>query len=61
MDLGAVQAALTAIREALEAVRSLKVQLSNIGSTSAAVSNGLDKLREAILAWISRAERELTS
>ena len=61
VDLGAVQAALTAIREALEAVRSLKVQLSNIGSTSAAVSNGLDKLREAILAWISRAERELTS
>jgi hypothetical protein len=61
VDLGAVQAALTAIREALEAVRSLKVQLSNIGSTSAAVSNGLDKLREAIVAWISRAERELTS
>jgi hypothetical protein len=60
VDLGEVQAALTAIREALEAVRSLKVQLSNIGSTSAAVSGGLDKLREAILAWISRAERELT-
>jgi len=59
VDLGEVQAALTAIREALEAVRSLKVQLSNIGSTSAAVSGGLDKLREAILAWISRAEREL--
>lgn len=60
VDLGEVQASLTAIREALEAVRSLKVQLSNIGSTSAAVSHGLDKLREAILAWISRAERELT-
>lgn len=59
VDLGEVQASLTAIREALEAVRSLKVQLSNIGSTSAAVSQGLDKLREAILAWISRAEREL--
>ena len=59
VDVGEVQAALTAIREALEAVRSLKVQLSNIGSTSAAVSGGLDKLREAILAWISRAEREL--
>ena len=60
VDLGEVQASLTAIREALEAVRSLKVQLSNIGSTSAAVSGGLDKLREAILAWIARAERELT-
>ena len=59
VDLGEVQAALTAIREALEVVRSLRVQLSNIGSSSDAVSKGLDKLREAILAWISRAEREI--
>ncbi|HYK96688.1 MAG TPA: hypothetical protein VE011_12625 [Candidatus Dormibacteraeota bacterium] len=59
VDLAEVTACLTAIREALENVRSLKVQLSNIGSTSAAVSSGLDKLREAVLAWISRAEREL--
>lgn len=61
VDLGEVQAALTAIREALEVVRSLKVQLTNIGSTSTAVSAGLDKLREAILAWITRAERELAA
>ncbi|MEO5703853.1 MAG: hypothetical protein ABIZ52_00225 [Candidatus Limnocylindrales bacterium] len=61
VDLGEVAASLTAIREALEAVRSLKVQLSNIGSTSTAVSQGLDKLRVAILAWISRAERELAA
>lgn len=59
VDLGEVQAALTAIREALEAIRSLKVQLTNIGTTSTAVSLGLDKLREAIIAWIARAEREL--
>jgi hypothetical protein len=59
VDLGEVQAALTSIREALEAIRSLKVQLSNIGSTSTAVSVGLDKLREAVLAWITRAEREM--
>ena len=59
VDLAEVRASLTAIREALEAVRSLKVQLSNIASSSAAVSQGLDKLREAVLAWISRAEREL--
>src|SRR6185369_7936323 len=51
VDLGEVTASLTALREALEAVRSLKVQLSHIGSTSDAVSQGLDKLREAILAW----------
>lgn len=61
VDLGEVQAALTAIREALEAIRSLKVQLSNIGTTSTAVSAGLDKLREAVLAWIGRAERELAN
>jgi len=59
VDLGEVQAALTAIREALEAIRSLKVQLTNIGTTSTAVSLGLDKLREAVLAWIGRAEREV--
>jgi hypothetical protein len=59
VDLGEVQASLTAIREALESIRGLKVQLTNIGSTSAGVSAALDKLRDAILAWISRAEREL--
>ena len=59
VNVGEVAAALTAIREALEAVRSLKVQLTNIGTSSDAVSKGLDKLREAVLAWIARAEREL--
>jgi hypothetical protein len=61
VDLTEVRAALTAIRECLEVVRGLKVQLTNIGATSAGVSTGLDKLREAILAWITRAERELTA
>jgi hypothetical protein len=59
VDLDEVQAALTAIRECLEVVRGLKVQLTNIGSSSESVSKALDKLREAILAWITRAEREL--
>jgi hypothetical protein len=59
VDVAEVQAALTAIRECLETVRGLKVQLTNIGSTSENVSKALDKLREAILAWIARAEREL--
>ena len=61
MDLGAVQASLTSIRECLETVRGLKVQLTTIGSTSENVSKALDKLREAILAWIARAERELAA
>ena len=60
VDLAEVQAALTAIRECLEVVRGLKVQLSNISTSTRGVSEGLDKLREAILAWIARAERELT-
>ena len=61
VDLGDVAASLTAIRECLESIRGLKVQLTNIGTASAGVSTALDKLREAILAWITRAERELAS
>ena len=61
VDLAEVQASLTAIREALEGIRSLKVQLTNISTTSVGVSAGLDKLREAVLAWIARAERELAA
>lgn len=61
VDLGEVQAALTGIRETLEVVRGLKVQLTNIGTSSENVSKALDKLREAVLAWILRAERELAS
>ncbi len=60
VDLTEVRAALTAIRECLEVVRGLKVQLTTIGTTSAGVSTGLDKLREAILAWITRAERDIS-
>jgi hypothetical protein len=59
VDLGEVQASLTAIREALESIRGLKVQLTNIGTTSAGVSAALDKLREAVLAWIARADRAI--
>jgi hypothetical protein len=59
VDIGEVRAALTGIRETLELVRGLKVQLTNIGTASENVSKALDKLREAVLAWIARAEREL--
>ena len=61
VNIAEVNAALTNIRECLDTVRGLKVQLTSIGTTSSAVSAGLDKLREAILAWISRAERELSA
>jgi hypothetical protein len=59
VDVAAVQESLEAIRQALDTVRGLKVQLTSIGSTSTNVSAALDKLREAILAWIGRAERDL--
>jgi hypothetical protein len=61
VDLGEVQKSLDAIRETLDAIRGLKVQLSTISTTSIGVSAGLDKLREAVLAWIARAERSLTA
>jgi hypothetical protein len=61
VDLADVQASLTGIRETLEVVRGLKVQLTNIGTSADNVSKALDKLREAVLAWISRAERDLVA
>src|SRR5829696_469219 len=61
VDLTEVQAALTGIRETLEVVRGLKVQLTSIGTSSENVSRALDKLREAVLAWIGRAERGLAA
>jgi hypothetical protein len=60
-DLATVEQSLTAIKEALEAVRAMKTQLTSISTTSTQVSATLDKMREAILAWINRAERELTA
>jgi hypothetical protein len=59
VDVAAVQSSLMEIRQALEAVRGLKVQLTQIGTTSAGVSAALDKLREAVLAWLARAEADL--
>jgi hypothetical protein len=59
INVAEVQAALHEIRQCLEMVRSLKTQLTSIGTTSENVSRALDKLREAVLAWIGRAEREL--
>jgi hypothetical protein len=59
VDSAAIGEALEAIRQALDTVRGLKVQLTSIGTTSANVAAALDKLREAILGWLARAEREL--
>ncbi len=59
IDAGALSAALTAIRGELDTVRGLKTQLTSIGSTAREVTNGLDRLREHVLARVAEAEAEL--
>jgi len=59
VDAAAVEAALAAIAGQLDAIRSLKVQLTSIGTCSQQVSVGLDRLRDGILARIADAETEL--
>lgn len=61
VDAAAIGAALTAIREQLEAVRAMKVQLTSIGTTAGAVTAALDRMREGIAGQIARAERELAT
>ncbi len=59
VDAGAIAALLESIRGQFDAIRALKVQLTAIGSTSSAVSSGLDRLRECVLAKVAEAELEL--
>lgn len=61
VDAEAIGEALTGIREQLEAIRAMKVQLTSIGSTAGQVTAALDRLRDGIVAQIARAERELAS
>jgi hypothetical protein len=61
LDVSSIGEALTTIREALEVIRALKVQLTNIGTTSTGVSNSLDKLRALIVASIDQAERAIAA
>jgi hypothetical protein len=59
INTSALRAALTSIREQLDAVRGLKMQVTSISTTSAAVNAALDKLREGILGKVADAEIEL--
>lgn len=61
LDVSSIGEALTTIRESLEVIRALKVQLTNIGTTSAGVSTSLDKLRTLILASLDQAERAIAA
>ena len=59
VDAAAIGAALTAVREQLELVRSLKSQLTSISNATKAVWTGLDTMRSNILARVADAEAEI--
>ncbi|MFL5777453.1 MAG: hypothetical protein ACJ761_00790 [Chloroflexota bacterium] len=59
VDAAAIAAALVAVREQLEAVRTLKSQLTSISNATRTVWTGLDAMRSNILARIADAEAEL--
>jgi len=59
VDAVAIAAALTAIREQLEVVRTLKAQLTSISTATKAVWVGLDTMRSSILGRVTEAEAEL--
>jgi hypothetical protein len=59
MDAAVVTSALTGIREQLEAIKTLKSQLTSIGNATKAVWTGLDTLRAGVLARVAEAEAEL--
>jgi hypothetical protein len=59
VDPAAIQAALMAIREQLEMVRTLKAQLTSISTATKAVWTGLDTMRSNILARVTEAETEI--
>lgn len=56
VDAPAIRAALTGIREQLDQIKTLKAQLTSIGTATKAVWAGLDTLRSAILARVTEAE-----
>lgn len=59
VDAAAVADALEGIRRQLEAIKSLKTQLTSIGNATKAVWAGLDQLRSGILDHLAEAERRL--
>ena len=59
VDAQAVARALTGVKEQLEAIRSMKSQLTSVANVSRQVADGLDAMRTGILARIAEAEQEL--
>ncbi|CAN5623789.1 hypothetical protein BH24CHL9_BH24CHL9_02280 [soil metagenome] len=59
VDPVVVREALERVGAQLDALRGLKVQLTTIGTAARAVSDGLDRMRDEVVAHISAAEAEL--
>jgi hypothetical protein len=59
VDAAAIGNALTAIREQLATVSTLKSQLTSISSATRTVSSGLDQMRTNIIARVVEAEAEI--
>ncbi|HVM31289.1 MAG TPA: hypothetical protein VM305_11045 [Candidatus Limnocylindrales bacterium] len=61
IDGSAVAAGLARVGAELDAIRGLKVQLTSIGRVAGEVNQGLDRLREQVLARLGEVEAELRS
>ncbi|HEV8488350.1 MAG TPA: hypothetical protein VGQ58_01040 [Candidatus Limnocylindrales bacterium] len=61
LDQDAIAEALAGIREQLEVIKGLKSQLTSISGAAGSVSTGLDRLRDAVIARVVSAERELVA
>lgn len=59
IDPARVMQAVAAVRAELDAVRGLKTQLTSIGRAASEVSQGLDRMREQVLARVADAEAQL--
>jgi hypothetical protein len=59
VDASAVAAALCGIREQLDSIKGLKSQLTSISGAAGAVSAGLDRLRDNVIAQVVAAEAEI--
>lgn len=59
IDSDAIAAAVSDIREEMEAIRGMKAQLTSIGTATRSLWDGLDRLKGAVLARVAEAEAEL--
>ena len=59
VDVDAVAAALAEIRAQMEAIRGMKAQLTSIGTATKTLWDGLDRLKQAVLARVAEAEAQL--